>query len=118
MEIEWQSSGTDQVGILAGFDGDSSLPGDFSVLPTVGCIPIRIDPRYFRPTEVEFLQGDASKARKILGWEASVTFHELVKIMVRADIQALLNMQRCQDVMNRIINGDVKGYGKGLRILG
>lgn len=49
---------------------------------------IEIDPRYFRPSEVDALVGDASKARRILGWEAKVTFKELIKIMVDADLQS------------------------------
>ncbi|MGO9273906.1 MAG: GDP-mannose 4,6-dehydratase [Terriglobia bacterium] len=50
---------------------------------------VEIDPRYFRPNEVNFLLGDASKARSVLGWEPKVRFPELVRIMVEADIQML-----------------------------
>lgn len=50
---------------------------------------VRIDPRYFRPTEVDYLEADASKARKILGWEPKVRFHELVRIMVDADLELI-----------------------------
>jgi GDPmannose 4,6-dehydratase len=50
-----------------------------------------IDPRYYRPTEVDILRGDATKARKILGWEPKVKFEELVRLMVEADIQLLDN---------------------------
>jgi GDPmannose 4,6-dehydratase len=46
---------------------------------------VKIDPRYYRPAEVDLLIGDASKAKKILGWEPKTTFAELVKIMVQAD---------------------------------
>ncbi|MBN1522512.1 MAG: GDP-mannose 4,6-dehydratase [Candidatus Aureabacteria bacterium] len=48
---------------------------------------IEIDKRYFRPSEVNILQGDYSKAKKILGWEPKVTFDELVRIMVKADLE-------------------------------
>ena len=48
---------------------------------------VEIDPRYFRPTEVDLLIGDCSKAKKQLGWEPSVSFKELVKIMVEADME-------------------------------
>lgn len=54
---------------------------------------VEIDPRYFRPTEVGYLQGDASKAKKKLGWEPKVHFKELIKLMVDADLQALLDVQ-------------------------
>jgi GDPmannose 4,6-dehydratase len=50
---------------------------------------VAIDPRYFRPVEVDILQGDYSKARERLGWKPKVTFNELVKLMVDADMQFL-----------------------------
>jgi GDPmannose 4,6-dehydratase len=53
---------------------------------------VKIDPRYFRPAEVDLLIGDASKAKKILGWQAKTSFRELVRIMVTADI-AWLELQ-------------------------
>jgi len=65
---------------------------------------VEIDPRYFRPLEVEFLQGDASKARKRLGWEPKVRFKDLVKIMVEADIKNLEEMHQCQDVIRKLSN--------------
>ena len=49
---------------------------------------VRIDPRYYRPTEVDFLVGDASKAKKKLGWEPKVTFNELITMMVDSDLAA------------------------------
>jgi GDPmannose 4,6-dehydratase len=49
---------------------------------------VKIDERYFRPTEVDVLCADASKARSLLKWQPRVTFHELVRIMVDADLQA------------------------------
>jgi GDPmannose 4,6-dehydratase len=52
-------------------------------------IIVRIDPKYFRPTEVDLLVGDASKARNLLGWQPSIRFHQLVSEMVDAD-EALL----------------------------
>ncbi len=50
---------------------------------------VQIDPAYYRPAEVDFLLGDASKARRQLGWEPKVKFPDLVRIMVDADLQAL-----------------------------
>jgi GDPmannose 4,6-dehydratase len=47
---------------------------------------VEIDPRYFRPAEVDHLMADASKARRVLGWEPTVTFKDLVRIMVDADL--------------------------------
>jgi len=65
---------------------------------------MEIDKRYFRPLEVEFLQGDASKARKKLNWEPKVKFKELVKIMVDADMKNLEEMKQCQDVIRKLSN--------------
>jgi GDPmannose 4,6-dehydratase len=63
---------------------------------------VDIDPRYFRPTEVDFLLGDASKARKALGWQPRVSFGELVRLMVDADLQALYDLRQCQDVIQKL----------------
>jgi GDPmannose 4,6-dehydratase len=52
-----------------------------------GDVIVRVDPRYFRPTEVQTLLGDASKAHAKLGWKPSTPFTTLVKEMVRADYQ-------------------------------
>ncbi len=71
MKIEWRGSGVDEVGI------------DKKTGRTV----VRVDPRYFRPTEVDSLLGDATKARQKLGWTAEVTFAGLVKEMVEADLE-------------------------------
>jgi GDPmannose 4,6-dehydratase len=49
---------------------------------------VRIDPKYFRPTEVESLIADQSKSKKLLGWEPKIKFNDLVKIMMDADLRA------------------------------
>ena len=49
---------------------------------------VKVDPKYFRPAEVDVLLGDASKARRELGWQPRVTFKELVRLMVEADLEA------------------------------
>jgi GDPmannose 4,6-dehydratase len=54
---------------------------------------VEIDPRYFRPAEVDLLIGDAGKAKRLLGWEPRVTFRELVRLMVEADIELLHSEQ-------------------------
>lgn len=70
IEIAWQGDGVDEVGINK----------------KTGETIVAIDPRYFRPTEVELLLGDASKAREMLGWKPSVEFDELVHMMVEHDL--------------------------------
>ena len=69
--IEWQSNGVKEKGL------DSET----------GKVLVEVDPRYFRPTEVELLLGDPSKANKVLGWKPKVSFKELISIMVKADIE-------------------------------
>ena len=49
---------------------------------------VRVDPKYFRPAEVDLLLGDPSKARRVLGWQPKVSFRELVQLMVDADLEA------------------------------
>jgi len=71
MNLEWQGEGVDQIGI----DTNS------------GKTIIEIDPKYFRPTEVDLLIGDASKAKNDLGWEPEIHFNELVKRMVESDLR-------------------------------
>ena len=63
---------------------------------------VQMDPHYLRPLDVSVLQGDASKAKKELNWEPKVRFKELVKIMVEADIQNLLDLKNCQDVIKTL----------------
>jgi GDPmannose 4,6-dehydratase len=50
---------------------------------------VRIDKRYFRPLEVDILQGDCSKAKRKLGWKPKTSFKELVRLMVDADLRSL-----------------------------
>jgi GDPmannose 4,6-dehydratase len=66
-----------------------------------GDVLVEIDPRYFRPTEVDALQGDASKARAKLGWQYRTSFEELVKEMVRADLFALKREQSFRQHLDR-----------------
>lgn len=71
MRIEWRGHGVDEQGIDA----------------RSGQVVVRIDPRYFRPTEVESLLGDPSKARSRLGWEPEIRFDELVTEMIAEDVE-------------------------------
>jgi GDPmannose 4,6-dehydratase len=72
-DIQWEGSGRDEVGR----DAKS------------GEIIVDVDPRYYRPAEVEQLQGDPSKALEKLGWQTRVTFSELVELMMKADLAAV-----------------------------
>ncbi len=82
IEIEWKGKGADAKGVIGSINPgitpvNTLRPGD-----TV----VEIDPRYFRPTEVELLLADISKANKELKWEPKITFQELVKIMMDSDL--------------------------------
>jgi len=61
------------------------LAADYAGVDWKQCV--EKDPRYFRPTEVDSLQGDASKARRLLGWKPEIGFEELVKSMVECDME-------------------------------
>lgn len=63
---------------------------------------VEIDKRYLRPTEVDFLQGDASKAKKVLGWKPKVAFKELVKMMVDSDMKIAENEKIIKEQGNKI----------------
>jgi GDPmannose 4,6-dehydratase len=70
--------GSEETGIVAQVEGKQSRV-------KVGETIIRVDPRYYRPTEVASLLGDASKAREKLGWIPQCSFEELVKEMIQSD---------------------------------
>lgn len=71
VEVRWQGEGVDEQGVDV----------------QTGKVIVAVDPRYFRPTEVETLLGDASKAKEKLGWTPKITFTELVAEMVREDLK-------------------------------
>ncbi len=109
LSLEWQGEGVDEVGKVAAFDenvlmalltkqmqGENSATKDAFIADTMrtlranknlqkGTEVVRIDPRYFRPTEVETLLGHAAKAKEKLGWEPQISFAELVQEMVEED---------------------------------
>ena len=58
------------------------------------------DPKYFRPTEVDLLQGDATKARKVLNWQPKVTFRELARMMTDADLKIAQDEKLLRDNHN------------------
>lgn len=83
IEIEWKGEGIEEKGVI------KSVDGRWADLLKPGKVVIEIDPKYFRPTEVEHLQADITKAREKLGWEPRTTFDELIMIMVDYDMLAV-----------------------------
>jgi GDPmannose 4,6-dehydratase len=84
-----------RVGITIAWQGKSAEETGTEV--DTGRVLIEIDRRYFRPTEVDRLQGDASKARRLLGWKPRMTFDRLVDIMVDADLREAQKEQLCNE---------------------
>jgi GDPmannose 4,6-dehydratase len=78
IELRFDGDGLGEVGVVAAVAGDKAQvkPGD---------VVVRVDPRYFRPAEVESLLGDASRAREKLGWVPKITFADLVREMMQCD---------------------------------
>ena len=79
IDIAWEGSGVDEVGRVTKAAGDGG--------PSVGDIIVRIDPRYFRPTEVDTLLGDPALAHRDLGWKPKTSFQELMREMTLSDLE-------------------------------
>jgi len=88
IEIKWKGEGIDEVGIDTKTDN----------------IIVRIDKRYFRPTEVETLLGDSSKAKDQLNWQPKISFQELVSEMMSADLQEAKKDKLCEEKGFSIFN--------------
>jgi GDPmannose 4,6-dehydratase len=100
--LRFEGTGLDEVGIVDTVDAGKLLEargagaaaaatkdaGDRAEAIMPGRALVKVDPRYFRPTELRSLQGDASKARRVLGWEATTRFGDLAQEMVKADLTA------------------------------
>ncbi|TVR05953.1 MAG: GDP-mannose 4,6-dehydratase, partial [Spirochaetaceae bacterium] len=83
--LEWKGSGVDETATIAVLDPTGEAAREGALAP--GQVVVSVDPRYFRPTEVELLLGDPSRAKEALGWKPRVSFAELVEMMVDADLQ-------------------------------
>lgn len=82
--IEWKGRGVDEIGVDA----------------ATGETLIKIDSRYFRPTEVDLLLGDPSKAHRVLGWKHTITFPELVSDMMESDLRVVAEESRVRGIGN------------------
>jgi len=81
IQVDWKGEGVDEIGYQAGTDR----------------VLVSVDPRYFRPTEVDLLIGDPTKAREKLGWSHTTTLAEMVAEMVRADLKVVAREQDRRD---------------------
>ena len=84
IELEFTGSGLDEVGIVVG------ISGDYACSLKVGNVVVRVDSRYFRPSEVDTLLGDSTLAQKELGWKSTISAKDMCEEMVRSDFQQAL----------------------------
>jgi len=87
MGLRWSGKGVEEYAVIDRIDPEA-VDAPRSTAPAAGKTVVRVDPRYFRPTEVESLLGDPSKARDKLGWRPRVGFRELVAEMVSEDLRS------------------------------
>ena len=92
--LRWEGSGREETGIVATVDPAGRYEPPPGLMP--GAVIVRVDPRYFRPTEVETLLGDPTKAREKLGWRPQVPFGDLVREMIDADFELARRDELCR----------------------
>ena len=101
IELTWQGKGKNEKGKIKSINlevaktlvGKKNYPKSrFRLTDKLkeGDVVVAVDPNYYRPTEVDLLVGDPSKAEKLLGWKAKTKFHDLVKLMVKSDLEKVL----------------------------
>jgi GDPmannose 4,6-dehydratase len=89
IQLTWQGEGVKETGVVSAVSESDIVPGQttsFGVYPVKGDKVIKIDARYFRPTEVDFLLGDPAKASGKLGWTPQTPFSEMVRLMIKEDL--------------------------------
>lgn len=102
ISIKWQGSGVEEQGIVETVENSAKCAVDATSQVKPGDVVVRVDPRYFRPTEVETLLGDPSKAKEKLGWTPKISFEELVAEMIHYDIEEARRDALCQSEGFRI----------------
>lgn len=104
LKLEWTGKGVNEKGVLAEIDKiklDKAIYSDRGKVDYInedilyknlkkGSVIVEVDPNYFRPTEVDMLIGDATKAKEKLGWTAKTKFKDLVEIMISADLKKVI----------------------------
>ncbi len=94
--LKWQGSGVEEQGIVDRVVSSADNAFDATLHVKPGDVIVRVDPRYFRPTEVETLLGDATMAKEKLGWTPKISFNELVSEMILHDMQEARRDELCQ----------------------
>jgi GDPmannose 4,6-dehydratase len=102
ISLEWKGKESKETGVIKSIDFErgkelvdyrnsvNMFNYNFSESLKKGDVVVEVDPGYYRPTEVELLIGDSSKAEKVLGWKARTLFSDLVKVMIKADLAKVL----------------------------
>ena len=102
IDLEWKGKGINEKGVInyINFDKAKSLINfnknsklykyDFTTKLKKGNTVVTVNPNYYRPTEVDLLIGDPTKAKKLLGWKAKTKFEDLVQIMIKSDMDKVL----------------------------
>jgi GDPmannose 4,6-dehydratase len=108
MEIQWKGKGVNEKGVVKSYEREATSE-ELQVAVErdnikKGDVVVEIDSRYFRPTEVDALLGDASKARERLGWEPRISFNEMVSQMVREDLEEASRDQLCKESGFRVLD--------------
>jgi GDPmannose 4,6-dehydratase len=86
ISLRFEGEGKEEVGIIDSIDTQLVRSLELSLAKKVGDVIVKVDPRYFRPTEVELLLGDATKAKEKLGWVPKHSVHSLIQDMVQSDL--------------------------------
>ena len=102
IELRWEGNEENEIGIIKSIDLNKAsslidenifsqkLKVGFTDKLKVGDVLVKVNPQYYRPTEVDLLIGDYSKAKQLLGWEPKTKFEDLIKIMIKADLEKVL----------------------------
>lgn len=98
-EIEWKGKGVKEKGVVGKVTRNMKQAASIKK----GDVVVEVDPRYFRPTEVDELLGDASKAKRQLGWDPRISFEEMISTMVKADLEEASRDQLCKDSGYRVV---------------
>jgi len=112
VHLKWEGNGVNEQGVVVAVEpvekkgrrvDDQSFRNHENGLKP-GDVIVRVDPRYFRPSEVETLLGDPSKAKKDLGWKPGITFEEMVKEMVQHDLEGAQKDYLCRQEGFKVCN--------------
>jgi len=105
INLRFENEGVDEVGIIDSFDEAKAKESGINLSHlSIGQIVVGVDPRYFRPTEVDLLLGDPSKAEKKLGWNREYNLQELVDDMMKSDLKLMTKDTYLKDGGYKIMN--------------